>query len=122
MKNKFVKIRVGGRGSTSLWTMSLNILFFFRSPLNKFFDSGTPSMRKGRDGEITTEKSRKKRMMEIVATNVVASRPPNGDHLHRKLLVPIEEHTEKIPIGTGGTCSPSAMPHQLQNSKCPPSD
>ena len=83
---------------------------------------GTPSMRKGRDGEITTEKSRKKRMMEIVATNVVASRPPNGDHLHRKLLVPIEEHTEKIPIGTGGTCSPSAMPHQLQNSKCPPSD
>ena len=93
--------------------MSLNILFFLRSPLNKFFDSGTPSMRKGRDGEITMEKSWKKRMMEIVATNVVAS---------RKLLVPIEEHTEKIPIGTGGTCSPSAMPHQLQNSKCPPSD
>ena len=57
--------------------------------------------------------------MKKVATKVVASRPPNGDHLHRKLLVPIEEHTEKIPIGTGGTCSPSAMPHQLQNSKMP---
>ena len=28
-KNKFVKIRVGGRGSTSIWIMSLNILVFF---------------------------------------------------------------------------------------------
>ena len=81
-------------------------------------------MRKIDDGEKKKKKKEKKEKItvEIVATNVVASRPPNGDHLHRKLLVPIEEHTEKIPIGTGGTCSPSAMPHQLQNSKCQPSD
>ena len=37
---------------------------------NKFFDPSTPSMRKGDDGE------KKKIMMKIVATNVVASRPP----------------------------------------------
>ena len=29
VKKEFVKIRVGGRGSTSIWTMSLNILYFF---------------------------------------------------------------------------------------------
>ena len=29
VKNEFVKNRVGGRGSTSIWIMSLNILFFF---------------------------------------------------------------------------------------------
>ena len=29
VKNKFVKNRVGGRGSTSIWIMSLDILFFF---------------------------------------------------------------------------------------------
>ena len=51
--------------------------------LNKFFfDSGE----KG-----ATEKSWK-RMMEIVATNVIASPPPNGDRLHRRPLVPIMQH------------------------------
>jgi len=29
VKYKFVKNRVGGRGSTSIWIMSLNILFVF---------------------------------------------------------------------------------------------
>ena len=67
--------------------------------LNKFFDSGTPSMRKGRDGEITTEKSWKKRMMEIVATNVVASRPPNGDRLQRRPLVPKTYETKVVWSG-----------------------
>ena len=39
----------------------------------KFFDPSTPTMRKGDDGE---KKRGKKIMMKIVATNVVASRPP----------------------------------------------
>ena len=43
-------------------------------------------MRKGRDGG---EKKEKKIMKKIVATNVVASRPPNGDRLQRRPLVPI---------------------------------
>ena len=34
-------------------------------------------------------KEKKKIMAEIVATNVVASRPPNGDRLQRRPLVPI---------------------------------
>ena len=34
-------------------------------------------------------KEKKKIMMKIVATNVVASRPPNGDRLQRRPLVPI---------------------------------
>ena len=39
---------------------------------------------------MTTEKKRKKKITaEIVATNVVASRPPNGDRLQRRPLVPI---------------------------------
>ena len=41
VKNKFVKIRVGGRGSTSIWTMSLNILYFFlRLPLRQIICIG----------------------------------------------------------------------------------
>ena len=44
--------------------------------LNKFFDLSTTSMRNGDDGE---KKEKKKKTAEIVATNVVASRPPNGD-------------------------------------------
>ena len=55
--------------------------------LNKFLDPSTPSMRKGDDrGE---QKYREKRgggekiMMKIVATYVVASRPPNCDRLQR---------------------------------------
>ena len=46
--------------------------------LNKFFDSSTPSMRKGRDGE-WGKKGKKRKMnmfMFIVATIVVASRTP----------------------------------------------
>ena len=41
----------------------------------EFFDPSTPSMRKGRDGE--NGKKRKKIAVKIVATNVVASPPPN---------------------------------------------
>ena len=40
-------------------------------------------MRKIDDGE-----KEKKITVEIVATNVVASRPPNGDRLQRRPLVP----------------------------------
>ena len=39
---------------------------------NKFFDQSTPSMRKGDDGE----KKENKIKTILVATNVVASRPP----------------------------------------------
>jgi hypothetical protein len=47
-------------------------------------------MRKGCDGETGEKKKNggKKIMMKIVATNVVASRPPNGDRLQRRPLVP----------------------------------
>ena len=44
--------------------------------LCKTIDPSTPSMRKGRDGE-----KEKKISAEIVATNVVASRPSNADRL-----------------------------------------
>ena len=48
--------------------------------LNKFFDPSTPSMRKIDDGEKKRKKKEKKKItVEIVATNVVASRPPSGD-------------------------------------------
>ena len=43
--------------------------------LNKFFDACIPSMRKVDDGK---RKKEKKITAEIVATNGVASRPPNG--------------------------------------------
>ena len=55
-------------------------------------------MRKGDDGEKEKREKnggeknggkKKKIMMKIVATNVVASRPPNGDRLQRRPLVPI---------------------------------
>ena len=39
----------------------------------------------------------KKIMMKIVATNVVASRPPNGDRLQRRPLVPILPSS--VPVG-----------------------
>ena len=52
---------------------------------NKFFDLSTPSMRKGDGGEKNGGKNgkrkKKKITAEIVATNVVASQPPNGDQL-----------------------------------------
>ena len=47
-------------------------------------------MRNIDDGEEKKkEKERKKITVEIVATNVVASRAPNGDRLQRRPLVPI---------------------------------
>ena len=52
-------------------------------------------MRKIDDGEKEKEKKKKKKKKEnnggIVATNFVASRPPNGDRLQRRPLVPIIE-------------------------------
>ena len=62
--------------------------------LNKFLDPSTPSMRKGRDGG-GGEKKKKKIKAEIVATNVVAGRPPNGDRLQRRPLVPMEKKNGK---------------------------
>ena len=51
-------------------------------------------MRKIDDGEKKERKKKKKKKItvEIVATNVVASRPPNGDQLQRRQLVPIILH------------------------------
>ena len=50
-------------------------------------------MRKGRDGG----KKRGKRVtVEIVASNVVASRPPNGDRLQHRPLVPIMEPMQEV--------------------------
>ena len=47
-------------------------------------------MRKVDDGKRKEKKKEKKKITaEIVATNVVASRPPNGDRLQRRPLVPI---------------------------------
>ena len=48
-------------------------------------------MRKGDDGETGKKwgEKKEKKIMKIVATNVVASRPPNGDRLQRRPLVPI---------------------------------
>ena len=71
--------------------MAEGVWFFGRShqlSLNKFFDPSIPSMRNIDDGEKEKKKKKKKIMTEIVATNVVASRPPNGDRLQRRPLVP----------------------------------
>ena len=63
--------------------------FVSNTSLNKFFDPSTPSMRKVDDGEGKKKNKRKKRkkkkkiMTFIVATNVVASRPPE-----RRTLMP----------------------------------
>ena len=47
-------------------------------------------MRKVGDGEKRKRKRKEKKITaEIVATNVVASQPPNGDRLQRRPLVPI---------------------------------
>ena len=64
----------------------LHIFSFLKATLNKFFDLSTPPMRKIDDGE--KEKEKKKITVEIVATNILASRPPNGDRLQRRPLVP----------------------------------
>ena len=62
---------------------------FKQLSLNKFFDTSTPSMRKGRDGEKMKNEMKKKIKTFLVATNVVASRSPNADRLKRRPLVPI---------------------------------
>ena len=58
-------------------------------------------MRKGDDGEKKNKtgdkkngEKREKIMMKIVATNLVASRPPNGDRLQRRPLVPKKRWTK----------------------------
>ena len=43
-------------------------------------------------------------MMEIVATNVVASQPPNADRLHRQPLVPKMVHFNNFPLSTQNYC------------------
>ena len=43
-------------------------------------------------------------MMEIVATNVVASQPPNADRLHRQPLVPKMLHFNNFPLSTQNYC------------------
>ena len=45
--------------------------------LNKFFDPSAPSMRNVDDGKKEKKKIKEKIMSFLVATNVVASRPPN---------------------------------------------
>ena len=49
-------------------------------------------MRKIDDGEKEKKGGKKKITVEIVATNVVANRPPNGDPLQCQPLVPILNH------------------------------
>ena len=60
-------------------------------------------MRKIDDGERKRKRKKKKKKkkkitVEIVATNVVASRPPNGDRLQRRPLVPINQVVMKLTI------------------------
>ena len=54
-------------------------------------------LRKVDDGKRKKRKE-KKITAEIVATNVVASRSPNGDRLQRRPLVPIIIHCSLIEI------------------------
>ena len=72
--------------------MAYVIAHFEPLSLNKFLDPSTPSMRKVGDGEKKRKEKKRKRKKkitaEIVATNVVASRPPNGDRLQCRPLVP----------------------------------
>ena len=49
-------------------------------------------MRKVDDGEEIKEKKSNKIMTFIVATNVIASRPPESDQLERCMLVHIESN------------------------------
>ena len=86
-------------------------------------------MRKGDDGEEKRKrekkrggKKKKKKMkitVEIVATNVVASRPPNGNQLQRRPFVPAARTTcktqnciqegSKWPTGPGKRRSPRLL-------------
>ena len=54
----------------------------------RFFVWSTPSRRKRHDRETDKKRNTKIKMIEKVATNVVASQPPNGDRLQRRPLVP----------------------------------
>ena len=61
-------------------------------------------MRKVGDGEKRKEKKRKEKKItaEIVATNVVASQPPNRDRLRRQPLLPksmVETCWEGLKLG-----------------------
>ena len=55
-------------------------------------------MRNIDDGEKKRKRKKEKEkiMAEIVATNVVASRPPNGDRLQRRPLVPIMDAMDNL--------------------------
>ena len=75
--------------------------------LNKFFDPSTPSMRKVDDGEKRKEKrkKRKKIMTFIVATNVIASRPPKRrptgmPHARAKITLTQPPHLKPYCGGT----------------------
>ena len=72
-----------------IWVKSQVIGHSEQLLLNNFFDPSTPSMRKGDDGGEKQEKKGGdgKRMMKKMATNVVASRLPNGDRLQPRPLV-----------------------------------
>ena len=61
-------------------------------------------------------------MAEIVATNVVASRPPNGDRLQRRPLVPITAEivaTTSLPVGhlTATDCNTAARAKNTHQDK-----
>ena len=59
--------------------------------LNRVFDPSTPSMRKADNGGEKNggkKTGEKKITLKIVATSVDASRPPNGDRLQRRPLMP----------------------------------
>ena len=63
----------GPKMADGVWKCVYPLVFGHSRQLsqNKFFDSSTPSMRKGDDGE----KKKKKIKTFLMATNVVASRP-----------------------------------------------
>ena len=54
-------------------------------------------MRKVEDGK--KEKKKEKIMLFLMATNVVASRPPNADRLERHTLVPKVRTIKKLQKG-----------------------
>ena len=76
-------------------------------------------MGKGGNGETRNEtRKEKKRIMEIVSTNVVASRSPNGDRLQRRPLVPITSWLEdKKQQAMEGTTSTTPKEEKKTTSK-----
>ena len=73
----------GPKMATECTSRLLGILNSFREK------SFLKNMKKVRDGKLRKKMRKIKKMMEIVATNAVASRPPNIDRLQRRQLVPI---------------------------------